>query len=182
MIVMCIGTIYHAIMVYVLYSILDWGFYGVCWATGTMFLLKGLIAQVIVKFSKRFQKFDDVSFFSRETFSNIGPLIAIDLKSVAMTIWGWWAFDFFTLMASYLGPDEVATQTIMRSIGLLTFMIPIGFATSLGFYTGKSLGDCKPKVANMYYLTNMICAVFCTTLTITFLYYMRDGIIRVYTR
>ena len=80
-----------------------------CWATASMFLVRGIVAMTLVCCTTRFKWFDDVRFFSKETFSNIGPLLAMNLKSVAMGVWGWWAFDFFTLMASYLGPTEVAT-------------------------------------------------------------------------
>lgn len=43
-----------------------------------------------------------------------------------MGVWGWWAFDIFTLIASYIGSEIIAAQTILRSIGLITFMLPVG--------------------------------------------------------
>ena len=53
-----------------------------------------------------------------------------------MGIWGWWAFDIFTLMASYLSITAVGAQTILRSLGLLTFMIPVGFAAASAILVG----------------------------------------------
>ena len=75
------------------------------------------------------------------------PLILVDLKSVAMGVWGWWAFELYTLMASYLGTDAFGGQTIMRSIGLITFMIPLGFNYGCGIFMGNTLGEGKPRVA-----------------------------------
>ena len=48
-----------------------------------------------------------------------------------MGIWGWWAFEIFTLIASYLSVEIIAAQTIMRSLGLLTYMIPVGFSMAI---------------------------------------------------
>ena len=103
------ATIYHAITVYILFSVLGWGFYGVCWATGSMFFVKGMVCIMLVKCCGRFPPFEDVYLVSLETVSNVWPLLSIDLKSTAMGVWGWWSFDLFTLMASYLGPNQVAT-------------------------------------------------------------------------
>jgi len=57
-----------------------------------------------------------------------------------MSCWGWWAMDIFTLFASYLGTEVIAAQTVMRSLGLLTFMIPVGFMMACQFYIGKFIG------------------------------------------
>ena len=181
MIVIALGAIYHAIAAYILYSVLDWGFYGICWATGSMFFLRGVIALILIMNSSRFKKFDDVHLFSKETFTNIGPLLTMGLKSLAMGVWGWWAFDFFTLMSSYLGPNEVATQTIMRSIGLLTFMIPVGFSFAVKVFTGNNLGEGKPLVAKMYYKVNLTCAICVTLITMTLLYFGKEKVIGAYT-
>ena len=61
--------------------------------------------------------------------------------SLLMICWGWWAFDVFTLIASYLTTEIISAQTIMRSVALLTYMIPVGFQKAsmylVGFYLGK---------------------------------------------
>ena len=60
-----------------------------------------------MKFGGRIPTFPDVYLFSKETVSNLTPILSLALKSVAMGVWGWWAFDLYTLMSSYLGPNEV---------------------------------------------------------------------------
>jgi Na+-driven multidrug efflux pump len=57
-----------------------------------------------------------------------------------MAVWGNWAFDIFTLIASYLSVDQVSAQTIMRSLGMFTFTIPCGFSTACGVLVGRSIG------------------------------------------
>jgi len=83
---------------------------------------------------------DDVFLFSKETVSNLWPLIQVSLGSMFMGIWGWWAFDIFTFMATYLGETEAAAQSQMRSIGLLTFMLPIGYSSASGILSGAAIG------------------------------------------
>ena len=53
---------------------------------------------------------------------------------------GWWAFDVFTQLAALLSEREVAGQTILRNIGLFTYMIPVGLSAAMNFYTGKYIG------------------------------------------
>ena len=57
-----------------------------------------------------------------------------------MGVWGIWAFDLFTLIASYLSVDQISAQTIMRSIGLTTYMVPFGLASASGTLIGRSVG------------------------------------------
>lgn len=68
-----------------------------------------------------------------------------------MGVWGWWAFDIFTLMASYLSIDAVAAQTILRSMGLMAFMIPVGFTTACFILIGQNIGANKPALIQHYF-------------------------------
>lgn len=68
-----------------------------------------------------------------------------------MGIWGWWAFDIFTLISTYLSVDEVSAQTIMRTIGLLTFMVPVGFCQACSILIGKSIGEANVPAIRQYY-------------------------------
>ena len=58
---------------------------------------------LFVKCGGTIPTFDDVYLFSKETVSNLMPILSLDLKSVGMGVWGWWAFEIFTFMATYLG-------------------------------------------------------------------------------
>lgn len=68
-----------------------------------------------------------------------------------MGVWGWWAFDIFTLIASYLATEVISAQTIMRSLGLLTFMIPIGFSKASAYYIGYFIGQgCEESLIHYF--------------------------------
>ena len=73
-----------------------------------MFTTRSFLNVMLVKCSGQFTHTSDVYFCSKETISNLGPVISIAMKNMAMGVWGWWAFDIFTLMASYLGPSVTA--------------------------------------------------------------------------
>ena len=73
-----------------------------------------------------------------------------------MGVWGWWAFDIFTLLASYLSTNAISAQTIMRSLGLLTFMIPVGFNKACSYYVGIYIGKGCEKSLMHYYNVAMI--------------------------
>ncbi len=134
------GTVSHAIMILIFYVWLDLGYKGVMLATGFMFVFRFLANYLLIEYRDEVRKFDDVYLFSRETVTNVWPLLRKSFAAMLLSIWGWWAFDIFTLMATYIGPTEAGAQTIMRSIGLLTFMMPAGFSGGCGIMLGKSIG------------------------------------------
>lgn len=91
-----------------------------------------------------------------------------------MSVWGWWAFDIFTLMATYLGRTVTAAQTIMRSIGLLTFMFPVGFAAGCGILVGNSIGAKKPKLAMQFYRVSLAASTAIAGVQIVALHYAKS--------
>lgn len=77
------------------------------------------------------------------------------LNSLAMGVWGWWAFDIFTLIASYMGPAIIAAQTSLRTLGLITFMLPVGIMSASGTLIGNSVGAGRADHAILYHNTAM---------------------------
>ena len=77
------------------------------------------------------------------------------LNSLAMGVWGWWAFDIFTLIATYMDTAIIAAQTILRTLGLITFLLPVGIMSACGTLIGNSVGAGKADHAIIYYETSM---------------------------
>jgi len=65
-----------------------------------------------------------------------------------LKVMGWWAFDVFTQLASLTTETDLAGQTIMRNIGLFTYMIPVGLSYSINFLTGKYIGKRRADLAH----------------------------------
>ena len=99
------------------------------------------------------------------------PLITLSIGAMFMGIWGWWAFEIFTFMATYLGETQAAAQTQMRSIGLLTFMLPVGYSAASGILSGNAIGAYKPKLAMTYYFVCMLMALIITILQMSVLWF-----------
>ena len=73
--------------------------------------------------------------------------LALGGNSILLKVMGWWAFDVFTQLASFLTETDLAGQTILRNIGLFTFMIPVGLSSAINFFTGKYIGRNKIVLA-----------------------------------
>ena len=101
---MIVGTIGHATMVSIFYFGLDMGFQGIVLATGLMFILRFLSNYALVTFRDDVRKHDDVFLFSKETVTNLSPLVKKCFASMSLGVWGWWSFEIFTLMATYISP------------------------------------------------------------------------------
>ena len=98
-----------------------------------------------------------------------------------MGVWGWWAFDIFTLMASYLSTEAVGAQTILRSVGLLAFMMPVGLSTGARIYMNSSLGEGRPRVAMQYYKVALAMSLLVGSLQLILLHFGQETIIKAFT-
>ena len=181
MVSLAAGAGTHALFVGILVFGLDMGYTGICWATAMVFVGRFLTTQGFIWCLKDIKWNEDVKFFTKESFSNLWPMCTICLYSMFMGIWGWWAFEILTFMAQYLGETEAAAQSIMRSLGLLTFMLPVGYSTASGILTGNAMGAAQPNVAMTYYAVCMFVAMMITVLQAGILWLGQDAFIRMYT-
>ena len=98
-----------------------------------------------------------------------------------MGIWGWWAFDIFTLICSYLAIEVISAQTVMRSLGLTTFMIPVGVSTASSILIGQNIGSGNIRAIKHYYRVCMFLSAFIGMAQILILIPARDPIIAIFT-
>ena len=178
---MLAGTIAHGLLILILFVWLDAGFHGIMMATGLMFLVRFIVVFSLVSFRDEVRNHKDVYLFSRESCTNITPLFRKSLASLALGVWGWWSFDIFTLMATYIGTTAAGSQTIMRSIGLITFMMPMGFSVGAGIMIGKSIGQKNTNLAMQYYKVGQVSMCLLSVLQIAVLFCFRDQIIAAFT-
>ena len=178
---MLAGTISHGLLVLILFVWLDAGFYGIVLATGLQFLVRFIVVFCLVTFGDDVRKHKDVYLFSWESCNNIIPLFHKSLASLALGVWGWWSFDIFTLMSTYINTTAAGTQTMMRSIGLITFMMPMGFSVGAGIMIGKSIGQKNTNLALQYYRVGQVAMCFLSILQIGILFCFEDQIIAYFT-
>jgi len=90
-------------------------------------------------------------------------------KAWSNGIWGWWAFDVFTLIASYMGSSDISAQTILRQMGLITFMIPVGIGQAIGTLVGNYIGQgCEASITYFYKMALWMAAIY-AAITVTLL-------------
>ena len=109
-------------------------------------------------------------------------MIVVGGNSFLVKVMGWWAFDVFTQLAALLTETDVAAQTILRNIGLFTYMIPVGLSYStnyfIGQYIGKNRVDLVEKIGKLLTLVTFTWSM--SSMVIVFLW--KDAIMNVYTK
>jgi len=141
------SAIIHFLVVKILTSVYDLKFLGIAIASSVHFIVRGAVGIILVRFGKKFKK-SIISIFSADSFKDMGETFKLGFQSIMLKVMGWWAFDVFTLLASQLDQKSIAAQTILRNIGLFTYMIPVGLSSSMNFYTGKYIGKNRVDLAH----------------------------------
>ena len=180
--VLAFSTVLHVILICIFVTWLEMGWQGVCLATSIQFAMRFLIAIIYLNFvCEPFKESSSVKLFSRGTMQSLMPQLQRGLMSMMMFGWSWWAFDIFTLIASYLSAEIVSAQTIMRSLGLLTFMIPVGFSKACAYFVGFFIGQGSEEAIRHYYKIATGISAICGVLQIIILWIIRDYVIKMYT-
>jgi Na+-driven multidrug efflux pump len=112
-----------------------------------------------------------IQFFCRATFSILFTVMDSDMRkafipysdpesrkdlremyahggnTILLRVMSWWAFDVFTQLCSSLPTNYLGGQTILRNIGLFTFMIPAGVSGSANTLIGQQIGKNRVDMA-----------------------------------
>ena len=102
--------------------------------------------------------------------------------ALLLGVWGWWAFDIFTLIGSYLSVSVISAQTIMRSLGLLTYMVPLGIATACGILIGQNIGKGDENAIRHYFKVSMGFSVVMGLVLVVVLLGFKGDIITIFTK
>lgn len=100
---------------------------------------------------------------------------------MSLSVWSWWAMDIFTLIASYMPDKELTAQTIMRSITLLTFMIPVGITVAATVLVGNNVGGNRIKIGKAYAFMCVKTAALWAIGTLILLVLLKKPFTRVFT-
>ncbi|CDW84612.1 na+-driven multidrug efflux pump [Stylonychia lemnae] len=143
------SSIIHFFLAYLLAITLDLGMFGIAIASCIHFFLRFLVYVVLIAKSERLRA-SLVSIWDPNCKNDLWPQFVLSLQCASLGIWSWWAFDIFTLIASYMSVDDLAAQTVLRNIGLLTYMIPVGLSISSVILVGNMIGANNPNGAKLY--------------------------------
>jgi MATE family multidrug resistance protein len=67
--------------------------------------------------------------------------LSLGIPSAMMLCLEWWAFEVMTLLAGYIGVDEMAAQVIIMNVLALVFMIAVGLQQAATCLIGQQIGN-----------------------------------------
>eukprot|EP00347_Sterkiella_histriomuscorum_P022093 403331703 len=173
------STIVHVALCYYLVINQKMGMTGVAIASSFHFFCRFLVMYLFFRFTPRFYD-HNVSFTDPECFRNLWTQFKFSVKCAFLGVWSWWAFDIFTLISSYMTIDDLAAQTVLRNIGLLTYMIPVGIAQAASIMVGNNIGAKNVKAGKIYAQMCVLTSVIWGVGTVFVLILLRDVVIRVF--
>lgn len=145
------------------------------------FCFRFIFMFILVRTDKRAQKCF-IPLNHEDSFKGLREIAVVGRDSFLVKVMGWWAFDVFTQMAAMLTETDVAAQTILRNIGLFTYMIPVGlmYASNylVGMYFGKDRIDLVVKIGKLLGVVTFAWSLS----SMVIVYIWKDTIMNVYTK
>lgn len=139
----------HIFLAHHLAVTLDMKMLGISIATAFHFFMRFAGIRILAHTDETLRR-SMVPIMDEDSWKDLGPMFKIGFDCFLLKVMGWWAFDVFTQMAAFLEEDAVAAQTILRNIGLFTFMIPVGLSTAMNFFVGKYMGKNNVPMAKKF--------------------------------
>jgi MATE family multidrug resistance protein len=133
------ASLVHFVVAYVLAVYYELDMLGIGISTSIHFFIRFLVSYGYVNWSGKFNQ-HKVPLSDPDCRRNIKPQLYLSLQCASLAVWSWWAMDIFTLIASYMSITELAAQTVLRNIILLTFMIPVAIAMGAVILVGNMIG------------------------------------------
>jgi multidrug resistance protein, MATE family len=176
------ASVVHIYLAPYLAITLNWKMKGIAIATCVHFSCRFLVSYITSLLDSDLKKalvsLSDPDCWDKE---GLWDMFKLGWNSFLLKVMGWWAFDVFTQLAAFLATDDVAAQTILRNIGLFTYMIPVGISASMNFFTGKYIGAGDIRNAKkLSALCNTISFIW-SFLSMAVVWSFKDSIMRFYT-
>jgi MATE family multidrug resistance protein len=157
---------------------LGWGFVGAPIAVVITENVMPILLFLYVRFVDGYQCWGG---FDRRALRNWGPMIKLALPGLVMVLAEFLAFEILTLSSSWLGPTELAAQSVLGSITGITFQIPfpmsVAASTRIANLIGATLAVPAKKAAVVAALASVVVGVF----NLLLLSLLRDSIPRLFT-
>lgn len=123
-----------------------------------------------------------ISMFHPDSKTDLYYTFKVGFYSFLHKCMGWWAFDVFTQLAATLGQSKfTAGQTILRNIGLFTYMIPVGLSAASAYIIGNLVGKKDVVNARLSYNLCMSIAFVWSLISMLLVWTFEDEIQDVYT-
>lgn len=85
--------------------------------------------------------------WDRRCLAQWGPLVRLGAPGASMLVLEWGTFELNAFIAAQLGPNPLATHSILSQTAGFFFMTPLGMNVALTTVVGNSLGEGRPILA-----------------------------------
>jgi MATE family multidrug resistance protein len=142
-----IASVVHWTLVYFITDMFDNKMIPIAIASSVQFTVRCIVVWLGIRGNEEMKK-GLIPLSDPQSWEDLKEMRQLGFDSVLLKVMGWWAFDIFTQLASFLTVSDLGGQTILRNIGLFTYMIPVGLAVSANVLTGKYIGKNKSDLAH----------------------------------
>jgi len=157
---------------------LGWGFIGAPIAVSITENILPLLLFLYVRFIDGYQCWGG---FDRRALRNWMPMVKLALPGLIMVLAEFLAFEILTLSSSWLGPTELAAQSVLGSITGITFQIPfpmsVAASTRIANLIGATLAVPAKTAAKVAVFASVLVGIF----NLLLLSLLREAIPRLFT-
>jgi MATE family multidrug resistance protein len=168
----------NALMNYLFVWHLGWGFIGAPIAVSITENLLPLLLFLYVRFIDGYQCWGG---FDRRALRNWSPMIKLALPGLVMVLAEFGAFEILTLSSSWLGPTQLAAQSVLGSICGITFQIPFPMSVAASTRIANLIGATLAMPAKTAAKVAMVFAFGVGIFNLLLLSLLRDWIPRLFT-
>jgi MATE family multidrug resistance protein len=140
---------------------LNWGFIGAPIAVSITETILPILLFLYVRYVDGYQCWGG---FDKRALRNWMPMIKLALPGLIMVLAEFLAFEILTLSSSWLGPTELAAQSVLGSITGLTFQIPfpisVAASTRIANLIGATLAVPAKTAAKVAVAFSIVVGVF----------------------
>ncbi|KAF2031538.1 MATE efflux family protein [Setomelanomma holmii] len=157
---------------------LGWGFIGAPIAVTITENILPILLFLYVRFVDGYQCWGG---FDRRALKNWGPMIKLALPGLIMVLAEFLAFEILTLSSSWLGPTELAAQSVLGSITGITFQIPFPMSVAASTRIANLIGATLAVPAKMASKVAIVASVVVGIFNLLLLSLLREQIPRLFT-
>ncbi|OAL45242.1 MATE efflux family protein [Pyrenochaeta sp. DS3sAY3a] len=157
---------------------LNWGFIGAPIAVSITENVLPILLFLYVRFIDGYQCWGG---FDRRALKNWTPMIKLALPGLIMVLAEFLAFEILTLSSSWLGPTELAAQSVLGSITGITFQIPFPMSVAASTRIANLIGATLAVPAKTAAKVAVFASVFVGFFNLFLLSLLREVIPRLFT-
>ncbi len=138
----------HYILCYIFLEVYQFDFYHTGLITSFTLFTNFIVIHLILTFDKSLK--ESWFFFDMNSFKGLWDYVKLAVPSAGICVIEYFGFEALGLMSSYISVDANAAMFLSLNIGIVLFMIPLGFSQAATSLVGQSIGKMNAVEAKNY--------------------------------